>query len=83
MPKGTKTAINLKEFRRGMLGILKLLSQEALEAQRLDYYTLYKTMWEIVETYTIPEKIHSKLLEDEEKVARMILNFPSTDIKEH
>lgn len=75
--------LDLMEFKRGMLGILKLLGQEALEAQRLDYYTLYKTMQEIVETYSIPEEIHPRLLEDEEKVARMILNFPSTDIKEH
>lgn len=74
---------NLVEFKRGMLGILKVLAQESLEAQRLDYYTLYKTMLEIVETYTIPEKIHPKLLEDEEKAARMILNFPSTNINDH
>jgi len=85
MPKnGNKNANRLKEFKRGMLGILKVLAQESLEHQRLDYYNLYKTMHDIVGNYTITQlnsTIDLNILEDEEATARMILKFPSTEVK--
>ena len=76
--------LNLEEFKRGMLGILKVLAQESLEHQRLDHYNLYKTMQGIVGNYTITElnsTIDLKALEDEEATARMILKFPNSEQK--
>lgn len=71
---------DLTEFKRGMLGILKMLMSEALEAQRLDHYSMYKTMVDITEAWEVPESregdIEDLIEESEESIARMILNFP-------
>jgi len=72
-------AINFQEFKRGILGILKVLSFESLKAQRLDHYSLYKNMQDIVEKHIIPKDIDLKVFEDEEAWARMILNFPNSE----
>jgi len=75
---------DLSEFKRGMVGLLKVLAQESLEGQRLDHYQLYQTMQEIVEKYEVPvETFHSRASFnnidfkelDEETTARMILSF--------
>ena len=72
--------VDFSEFKRGMLGLLKLLTYEAMESQRLDHYAMYKTMQDIVDewqTSTMPdEAIEDMMQEDEEAIARMILNFP-------
>lgn len=75
-------SIDLKEFKRGMLGVLKLLAQESLEHQRLDYYNLYRSMQDIVGNYTITQlnsTIDLNILEDEEATARMVLKFPKSE----
>ena len=71
-----------------MLGLLKLLMYEAMQSQRLDHYAMYKTMWDITdewvsiadsataETGDLNESLSELLQEDEEAIARMILNFP-------
>lgn len=77
MKKKTEV-IDLKEFKRGMLGVLKVLAQESLEAQRLDHYSLYKTMQEIVEKANVtisPGSDLESIQDDEERIARMLLNF--------
>jgi hypothetical protein len=72
--------VDFNEFRRGMIGLLKILMFEALESQRLDHYAMYKTMLGIVEEWQRPdykEQLQDDILNgDEESVARMILNFP-------
>jgi len=72
--------IDLTEFKRGMLGILKILMFEALESQRLDHYSMYKTMGDIVDAWEAPDNqeggLEDLIQEDEESIARMILNFP-------
>jgi len=68
--------VDIKEFKRGMLGLLKVLAQESLKHQRLDHYSLYATMQTIVVKHADPDM---ELLEDEEAIARMILNFPNDD----
>jgi hypothetical protein len=76
--------IDFSEFKRGMLGLLKILMYEAMESQRLDHYAMYKTMKDIVnewQTSTMPdEAIEDMMQEDEEAIARMILNFPKDEI---
>ena len=39
--------VDFSEFKRGMLGLLKLLMYEAMQSQRLDHYAMYKTMLDI------------------------------------
>jgi len=80
IPKEVKTLIDLKEFKRGMLGLLKVLAQESLEHQRLDHYSLYSTMKSFVAQFDIASVDMVKLGDsDEEDIARMILNFPNDD----
>ena len=45
----------LQEFKRGMLGLLKLLMYEAMQSQRLDHYAMYKTMRDITEAWEVPD----------------------------
>lgn len=72
--------VDFTEFKRGMLGLLKILMFEAMESQRLDHYAMYKTMLDITEAWEAPTEeddcLESLMEEDEEAVARMILNFP-------
>ena len=72
--------IDLTEFKRGMIGLLKILMFEAMQSQRLDHYAMYKTMNDIVGGWKAPiggnEFLQSLMEEDEEAIARMILNFP-------
>jgi len=68
---------DLEEFKRGMLGTLKVLSHEALLGARHDSYALYKTMQDIVCKFKIiPDIDYKELAEaDDERIARMILGF--------
>ncbi len=72
--------IDFTEFKRGMLGLLKLLMYEAMQSQRLDHYAMYKTMRDITDTwqgFTDAENdMEAAMQENEEAIARMILNFP-------
>ncbi len=80
--------VDFTEFKRGMLGLLKILMYEAMQSQRLDHYAMYKTMQDIVDEWRAPEAegeedpllvegYFSKWAnEDDEAIARMILNFP-------
>ena len=71
--------IDFSEFKRGMLGLLKLLMYEAMESQRLDHYAMYKAMADLADAWdpALPyDSIDELLREDEESIARMILNFP-------
>jgi len=71
---------DLGEFKRGMIGLLKLLMFEAMESQRLDHYAMYKTMRDLTNDWQPPtedeDSLESLIKEDEEAIARMILNFP-------
>ena len=71
---------DLGEFKRGMIGLLKLLMFEAMESQRLDHYAMYKTMRDLINDWQPPtedeDSLESLIKEDEEAIARMILNFP-------
>ena len=71
--------VDFSEFKRGMLGLLKLLMYEAMESQRLDHYAMYKTMADLADAWdpALPyDSVDELLREDEESIARMILNFP-------
>ncbi len=72
--------VDFTQFKRGMLGLLKLLMYEAMQSQRLDHYAMYKTMQDITEAwegFTDAENdMEAAMQEDEEAIARMILNFP-------
>lgn len=84
----TIKVIDFSEFKRGMLGLLKILMFEAMESQRLDHYAMYKTMLDIVDEWVstadsttaesgdLSEGLEELLQEDDEAIARMILNFP-------
>ena len=79
--------VDFSEFKRGMLGLLKLLMYEAMESQRLDHYAMYKAMADLADAWdpALPyDSVDELLREDEESIARMILNFPrdSTDPEE-
>lgn len=79
---GPVTMVDFSEFKRGMLGLLKLLMYEAMQSQRLDHYAMYKTMQDITGAWEAPSEVDvedgiTRLIEeDEEAIARMILNFP-------
>ena len=71
--------VDFNEFKRGMLGLLKILMYEAMESQRLDHYAMYKTMADLADAWdpALPyDSVDELLREDEESIARMILNFP-------
>ena len=81
----TIKVIDFTEFKRGMLGLLKLLMHEAMESQRLDHYAMYKAMKDIADEWQMPtgegDSFDAFLGENDEAIARMILNFPR-DTKE-
>jgi len=72
--------VDFTGFKRGMLGLLKLLMFEAMESQRLDHYAMYKTMRDLADGWQQPtedeDSLEAIMEEDEEAIARMILNFP-------
>ncbi len=82
----TELQRGLQEFKRGMLGLLKLLMYEAMQSQRLDHYAMYKTMQDITDEWKVPDtsecadgSLTPLMEEDEEAIARMILNFPKDE----
>ncbi len=72
--------VDFTGFKRGMVGLLKMLMAESLESQRLDHYSMYKTMLDITDRWKSPaggdNGLDELINEDEEAIARMILNFP-------
>ncbi len=83
----TIKTVDFSEFKRGMLGLLKLLMYEAMQSQRLDHYAMYKTMRDITDEWVSTADstnaetgdLNELLQEDEESIARMILNFPKEE----
>lgn len=75
--------VDFSEFKRGMIGLLKILMFEALETQRLDHYALYKSMLDITTEWQAPDisdgGLEPMMEQDEEAVARMVLNFPKDE----